>query len=236
MKKSSNYKNLGKLYDEEYFEKGLMTGKSCYKNYHWMPEGTIAMAFYMIKDLPVTNGSKILDFGCAKGYLVKAFRILGLESYGVDISEYAISKVDKDVEKYCKLCQDVKDIKKIFGVKKFDWIIAKDVFEHIPEKQLSGTLEELSLISKKIFLVIPLGRNDSDQHFIVSEYNKDITHFTAKTDKWWRNLFRKNNLKIERVSFSFRHCKENWTSNWPNSNAFYILESPVGHNVKSINK
>ena len=33
----------------------------------------------------------VLDAGCAFGYLVKAFRDLGIEAYGFDISEYASS-------------------------------------------------------------------------------------------------------------------------------------------------
>lgn len=218
--------DLSSLYDEEYFERGLVLGKSCYVNYHWMPEATIGMAYHMVKDLPINNGSKILDFGCAKGYLVKAFRILGFESYGVDISEYAISKVDKDVGEYCKIIKNAKDIKNILGIKNFDWIIAKDVFEHIPEKQLKDVLKELSLISKKLFLIIPLGKNDSNaSRFIIPEYDKDITHLTAKTDKWWRKYLQKNNFSIERAGFSFRHCKENWTSVHPKGNGFYILKS-----------
>jgi len=217
--------NLGNLYDEEYFERGLISGKSCYVNYHWMPEATIGMAYYMVKDLPISNGYKILDFGCAKGYLVKAFRILGLEAFGVDISDYAISKVDKDVEKYCKRIKNAKDIKNLLKIKKFDWVIAKDVFEHIPEENLPVILRNLSSAAKKMFLVIPLGKDDASGKFIVPEYDKDITHFTAKTDKWWRECFQKNNFSIERMSFSFRHCKENWTSVHPKGNGFYILKS-----------
>jgi len=33
----------------------------------------------------------VLDLGCGKGFLVYAFRRLGIEAYGADISEYALS-------------------------------------------------------------------------------------------------------------------------------------------------
>jgi len=213
-------------YDEEYFERGLMSGKSLYVNFHWMPELTIRMAYFMAKDLPIEEGAKILDFGCAKGYLVRAFRFLNFDAYGVDISDYAISKTEKDAVKYCKLIKHNSDIRKIFDFR-FDWVIAKDVFEHISEQQLPDVLRELSLIAKRVFIIIPLAKNDTGGEFICPDYNKELTHFTAKTNKWWKEIFQKNNFSVEKASFEFRYCKENWTSKWPKSNGFYILKSKL---------
>lgn len=41
---------------------------------------------------------KILDVGCAKGFLVKAFNEIGKEAWGVDVSEYAISNAPEDIK------------------------------------------------------------------------------------------------------------------------------------------
>ncbi len=46
------------------------------------------------------NPKKVLDVGCAKGFLVKAFRDQGIEAWGVDVSEYALSAAPKEVKKY----------------------------------------------------------------------------------------------------------------------------------------
>lgn len=40
---------------------------------------------------------RILDVGCAKGFLVKILKDLGMEAYGVDVSEYAISGAPTDI-------------------------------------------------------------------------------------------------------------------------------------------
>ena len=213
-----------KLYDEEYFEKGLITGKSCYIDYKWMPELTIRMFYYMVKDLPIEEGSKILDYGCAKGYLVRAARILNFETYGGDVSEYAISKVCPEVIKYCKLIRNGDSIRKIFNII-FDWIISKDVFEHIPEFQLPAILDDLSLTTKKMFVVVPVAENDAIQKFVVPEYNKDRTHFTIRSDKWWERLFENNGFTVKLMKHDFRFCKENWTSVHSKGNAFYVLNS-----------
>lgn len=46
------------------------------------------------------NPKRVLDVGCAKGFLVKAFREQGIEAWGVDVSEYALSTAPEDVCTY----------------------------------------------------------------------------------------------------------------------------------------
>lgn len=43
------------------------------------------------------NPKRVLDVGCAKGFLVKAFKDQGIEAWGVDVSEYALSTAPEDV-------------------------------------------------------------------------------------------------------------------------------------------
>ncbi|MBN2198077.1 glycosyltransferase [Candidatus Wolfebacteria bacterium] len=219
-----NEEEIDRHYDEEYFERGLNSGKSLYMNYRWMPELSIRMAYFMTKDLPIKEGSKILDFGCAKGYLVRAFRFLNFETYGIDLSNYAVSQAERDVIKYCKLIKHPSDLRKIFDFK-FDWVISKDVFEHIPENDLAEVLKQLSLMTQKMFVVVPLGKDDTSGKFIIPDYNNEISHITIKTDKWWKEFFKKNNFTVEKASFKFRFCKENWTSKYSKSNGFYVLKS-----------
>ena len=119
---NSNY------FDEDYFERGIETGKSGYQNYHWIPELTIPFTMAMIDYLGINRYDTVLDWGCAKGYTVKALRMLGRLSWGVDISPYALRNIDHEVEKYC--CH-VEFLMKYY----FDFCIAKDVFEHIPIEQ-----------------------------------------------------------------------------------------------------
>ena len=65
-------------YDEDYFERGLSSGKSGYDNYRWLPELTIKFAYKIIKELNLREGDRVLDYGCAKGFFVKALRILDI--------------------------------------------------------------------------------------------------------------------------------------------------------------
>ena len=67
----------GEVYDADYFLRGKQTGRSLYENYRWLPDLTIPMVAAMIRHLGIKPDDKILDFGCARGYVVKAFREMG---------------------------------------------------------------------------------------------------------------------------------------------------------------
>ena len=79
------------MYNRDYYESGIENGISGYRNYRWMPELTIRMAHCLIQDLSIDKSHSVLDYGCAKGFLVKALRLLDIDAFGLDVSEYAIS-------------------------------------------------------------------------------------------------------------------------------------------------
>jgi len=68
-------------FNEDYYERGVELGISGYSNYRWMPELTIPMCHEMINILNIKDDETILDFGCAKGYVVKGFRLLHKIAY-----------------------------------------------------------------------------------------------------------------------------------------------------------
>ena len=86
-------------YDEDYYENGLAKGISGYENYRWIPELTYPMAYSICKSLKIKKNDKVLEYGCAHGFLVKALNDFNIDTYGVDISSYALSKVDPGIKK-----------------------------------------------------------------------------------------------------------------------------------------
>ena len=122
-----------KFYDSLYFNSGIESKKSCYTNYKWLPDLTIPMTYKIIKYLKLSEKHTVLDFGCSKGYLVKAFRKLDIKAFGVDISSYAIKNCDPEVKEFCKVMNQ----KNYLPFKKnFDFVITKDVLEHLTEEQI----------------------------------------------------------------------------------------------------
>jgi cyclopropane fatty-acyl-phospholipid synthase-like methyltransferase len=210
-------------YDEDYYERGVVVGKSGYMNYSWMPELTIRMAHFLIMSLGISKDDRVLDYGCAKGYLVRALRLLGVNAEGVDVSRYAIDNVDGAVKAHCRLIGDPADAQLFKG--DYDMMIAKDVFEHMMEDDLRVLLRHAHSRCKRMFVVVPVAADNNCNTFIVPEYNKDITHITIKSVSWWTKLFEETGWKIDHFSHSFRGVKENWTGVWADGNAFYCISS-----------
>lgn len=213
------------LYDENYFEKGVQTGVSGYQNYRWMPELTIRMAHHLITELGIQPHDKVLDYGCAKGFLVKGFRVLDVEAYGCDISEYALLESDAGIRQYLWHISDVDD-PALFR-EDYEWCIAKDVFEHIPEDQLRVLVSRISENANNMFVAVPLAARDDAAEYVIPDYDKDVTHVIRKTLSWWSLLFKDHGWEVVSEGYTFKGCKENWTSTWENGNGFFTLRSSV---------
>jgi len=208
-------KEISTMYDMDYYEDGERTGKSCYVDYRWLPELTIPMVQRMIEYLGIGTEESVLDFGCAKGYLVKAFREVGIEAYGIDVSSYATASAPMDIKEHIiKVVPG--EIIPLLGGKKYDWFIAKDVFEHVEEKDLYNQLLCLGSACKKGFAIMPLGDGEA---FVVPDYEKDITHKTKQPLAWWINEFEKAGFEIERACYRVAGIKENWNK-WEKGNGF----------------
>lgn len=207
-----------KFYDKSYFESGVQSKKSCYINYSWMPDLTIPMAYKMIKFLNIKETDKVLDFGCSKGFLVKAFRKLDIKAFGVDISKYAIDNVDLEVKKYCKLMTDKKYTP--FGGK-FDWVISKDVLEHLTVEQIEKFLKSYKSKCKHMFHVVPLG---DDGIFRIKEYHLDKSHLQMNDERWWKNIFNRCGWKVTKFMYHVPGIKDNWLKTHKKGNACFVIK------------
>ncbi len=170
----------GNDFDKNYFQNGVKTGQSLYDRYRWMPELSMSMAMAMIDYLDIRREHRVLDYGCSRGYLVKAMRLLHRLAYGTDISAYAIDNCDHDVVDYVRLIID-EDGSIPFGTP-FDFGISKDTLEHIPYEHIDFVFEQLSKHCKALFIVVPLGENGE---YRIPQYEYDITHKIRENDDWW---------------------------------------------------
>jgi cyclopropane fatty-acyl-phospholipid synthase-like methyltransferase len=208
------------FYNADYFERGVQTGISGYQNYSWMPELTLKMAHYMVMLLPMADEETVLDYGCAKGFLVKALRTLDIDADGVDVSPDALGPVAPEVRPYCHLVGHSGD-PDVFR-RDYDWMVSKDVFEHMTESELDLLLANARQRIKRIFAVVPLGRPDGSG-FVIPEYDRDATHVTVRPADWWKQIFARNGWRTARFSKSFKGVKDSWTSAHPDGNGFFVL-------------
>ncbi len=200
MKKSKTLK-ASVVYDETYFERGLQSGVSCYQDYRWVPELTIPLAMALIDHLGISRGQSILDFGCAKGFLVKALRLLYRDAWGLDTSEYAIDHA----ESHCRLKAGNIIHTHDYFPDEFDLCIAKDVFEHIDAQELDEVLNWIP--ADKLFVIVPLGDR---KKFNAPLANFDITHCNCWDIDIWIDVITMQGWDLVEHSFEIKGIKDHY--------------------------
>lgn len=86
---------ISRLYGESYFDGPREVGYGGYRyDGRWLPVARDIITHFGLK-----GGGRILDVGCAKGFLVKDLMTAcpGLEAFGLDISEYALTHCPPEV-------------------------------------------------------------------------------------------------------------------------------------------
>ena len=204
-------------YTEDYYERGVELGISGYSHYRWIPELTVPLAMTYIDKLGITREHKVLDFGSAKGFTVKALRLLYRQAWGCDISSYAINSADNDTRKFLNIATEGDTVPFDFT---FDFIISKDIFEHIPEDSIDTVLSDLRGYGKKLFAIVPLG--DENGKFVIPAYELDKTHVLIKDKDWWIKTFEKNGWVIDEFSYCVKGIKDSW-SNFKDGNGIFLL-------------
>jgi|GEM_PF-491842 glycosyltransferase involved in cell wall biosynthesis/SAM-dependent methyltransferase len=118
------------------------------------------------------NPKTVLDAGCAYGYLVAALRDRGVEAYGIDISEYAISQVRDDIKPFCKVGSVTDPLSM-----NYDLIICIEVMEHLPVQQGALAIKNLCRYTDDfIFTSTP------------TDF-KEATHFNVQPTEYWIKQF-----------------------------------------------
>ncbi|MFC0271916.1 glycosyltransferase [Metabacillus herbersteinensis] len=131
---------------------------------------------------------RVLDVGCAKGFLVECLRDMNVEAYGFDISEYAISNVREDIEPFCNV-GSIDDPEQYRGF--YDFITCIEVLEHVPEDMAIKAIELMCNNSNRI---------------IFSSSPTDLeepTHINVQPPEYWDLLFAKQ---------GFFKAMDNWAA------------------------
>lgn len=203
-------------FNEDYYERGPEKGISCYSNYQWLPERTISAVMTYIDYLGIKRGESVLDFGCAKGFYVKALRLLHREAWGCDISEYAISQADPNTKPYITVIEN----DPIPFNQLFDYVIAKDVLEHMTEGQVSDFLSRAKKVEpKKVLIIVPLA---VDGKYVIPEDEMDITHILRNSQEEWKQIFISNGWKIEETTNRISGIKDH-QAKYQNGIGFFTL-------------
>lgn len=179
LEKTESDRAIARRFDEAFFDGDRKYGYGGF-NYHprfWEPVIPTFMKYYDLQE-----DAKILDVGCAKGFMLYDFKRLHpkLNVRGIDISEYAINNSKEEVREYldvgCASSLPYED-------NSFDLVISTTSIHNLPKGLCAKALQEVERVAKgKSFVTLDAYRNDDEKK------RMEAWNLTAKTymhvDEW----------------------------------------------------
>lgn len=171
---------MDKIYGKQYYQNNLISN---YQRYEDNPYFEALLQFI----LKFKKEGDFLELGCAYGFLLKKAEN-SFNTYGIDISEYAIKKAKKITKKSVLKSSNIeKGLTTLFDEKKFDVIIALDVLEHTNNpKKIIGEIKDI-LKDDGIF-VYRVPNTDAMDYLYYSLINKKKWH--GNRDKTHKSLYK----------------------------------------------
>jgi SAM-dependent methyltransferase len=103
-----------------------------------------AIADRIVREL---RPKRVLDAGCAKGFLVEELRNRGVEAFGIDVSAYAISEVHESVAGFCSMGSLTDPIDG-----RYDLITCVEVVEHMPATDAAVAIGHMTDATDRLLL------------------------------------------------------------------------------------
>ena len=173
---------LAKKFGEEYWDGDR---RICYGGYRYIEGRWEGVAKKLIRHYDLDSGSRILDIGCGKGYLLYDIKKLlpEAEICGVDISEYAVNNAKEEVRgsitKGCATALPWED-----GY--FDLVISITTMHNLGASELDTALKEMVRVSRGgKYLCVESYRNEREKANLLY-WQVTCESFHRPEDwKWW---------------------------------------------------
>ena len=133
---------VAKQYGEAYFDGSRAVGYGGYRyDGRWIP-----VAQDIVRHFGLKAGDRVLDVGCAKGFLVKDLMAVcpGLEVFGLDISEYALMHCEPEVVGRLHLGSAVR---LPFPDRSFDAVLSINTLHNLERADVIRALQEIERLA-----------------------------------------------------------------------------------------
>ena len=175
---------LARQFGKEFFdgERKYGYGGLSYNSKYWTEVVKDFVNYYKLK-----SGAKILDVGCAKGFMLFDLKrqFPKIEVTGIDISKYAIDNSHPKIKKFLK----IGDAKKIdFEDNYFDLVISINTVHNLDIDDCKKSIKEISRVSKRhSFLTVDAFNNEEEKKRM---YMWNLTAKTIMSVEEWKKTFK----------------------------------------------
>ena len=170
---------VAKQYGYDYWDGDRRYG---YGGYKYMPGRWKPVAEALIRNYKLGPGSRVLDVGCGKGFLLHEMLLLepGLQICGFDISEYGISSATDEVKPHLFVHQAQQPYP--FADNEFDLVISLGTLHNLKLFDLKRALSEVERVGKNAYVMVESYRNEQEL------FNLECWALTAESlfeqDEW----------------------------------------------------
>lgn len=207
-------------YSQSYFKGGKESSYMDYQTCKGIVRNLAEIIFQGVKKFNNYTPNTMLDVGCAYGFITEYFQGKGVNSYGVDISEWAVSQAPKLVQGkiFVDMLPNLENISNLSTKhslpKTFDLITSVEVLEHIPVHEIELSLKRLYELTGKYLIIMPAMSVEGS--YLEADPN-DITHISMLPRSWWvktiqelgfkRNSFLEHNLNSHPTAMAMKWGK-----------------------------
>ncbi|PPR17526.1 MAG: hypothetical protein CFH40_02613 [Alphaproteobacteria bacterium MarineAlpha10_Bin3] len=172
--------DLSREYGADYFDGSRDVGYGGYRyDGRWVPVARDIIAHYGL--MP---GDRILDVGCAKGFLVKDLLAEGIDAYGVDVSHYALLNCEPEVVGRLHIGSAER---LPFPDASFAVVLAINTLHNLKKPDLIAALHEMErLATRGKFLQVDSYRTEAEKEIFESWV---LTAYTHDYPDGWRRIF-----------------------------------------------
>lgn len=96
------------------------------------------------------DGGRVLEVGCAFGFLTRNLRRDGFAAFGCDTAGYCLAQAGEGVRPYL---QAASVLALPYPDRSFDLVLCMEVLEHLPEELIPAAVRELRRVSRGLLLV-----------------------------------------------------------------------------------
>ena len=155
----SNCMKIAKQYGKDYWDGDRRYG---YGGYNYMPGRWKPVAEKLINIYKLTSGSKVLDIGCGKAYLLYEMKLLipDLDITGIDSSDYGLKNAKDEMKSF--IYQHKAEVELPYKNKEFDLVISLGTFHNLRLPELKIALSEMERVGKKGYLMLESYRNEEE--------------------------------------------------------------------------
>jgi len=189
VKVSNKLRKKLQKFPKDYFDGKREHG---YGGYYYNPKFFKKIVMSMIKHYKLNKKSKILDIGCAKGFMMYEFKkaLPNCEIKGIDISKYCKKKAIKKMKKYIKVgtCEKLP-----YPSKYFDFVTSISTIHNVTKTGIKKSLKEIVRVSKKNAFIRVKAHKNIQHKKKIDQWN--IVAKSNLSEKDWLRLFKETNYK-----------------------------------------